>query len=374
MALPRITVVISGRGWSLGSLLAAETAGRLHGTVGTVISNRADAAGLAVALAHGARINVVDHRAHAERERFDAALAAAVDASRPDLVVLAGFMRILGPDFVGRYRDRMLNIHPSLLPRWRGAAPIERAMQAGDRETGVSIMRLVPELDAGSVYAQRAVPLAADDDYASASARLLTVAVELLVDVLERRPEATPQDADGVTYAEKITAVDRSRLMIICTGTQSEMYSVLPHIAGGWTTHQARAGARDSLQDRIDRWHRALVDTTMTVRVLDDGIGVRGHVTVGAATRVGTTDGEILSLYIDPDHWGHGYGRALLHTGRQLLTDQGYERLGLWMVEGNTRALALYQSDGWALEGPREPFILNGVDYGTHELKLHRPN
>ncbi len=102
------------------------------------------------------------------------------------------------------------NIHPSLLPRWRGAAPIERAMQAGDRETGVSIMRLVPELDAGPVYAQRAVPLAADDDYASTSARLLTVAVELLVDVLERRPEATPQDADGVTYAEKITAVDRT--------------------------------------------------------------------------------------------------------------------------------------------------------------------
>jgi len=129
------------------------------------------------------------------------------------------------------------------------------------------------------------------------------------------------------------------------------------------------------IRDRIDRWHRALVDPTMTVRVVDDGEGVRGHVTVGTAScPTGTTDGEILSLYIDPDHWGHGYGRALLHTGRELLTDQGYERLGLWMVEGNARALALYESDGWALEGPRQPFILGGVDYGTHEVKLHRPD
>ncbi len=127
------------------------------------------------------------------------------------------------------------------------------------------------------------------------------------------------------------------------------------------------------LQDRIERWHRAIADPTMTVRVVDDGEDVRAHVTVGAATQPGRTDGEVLSLYVHPDHWGHGYGRALLVTGRGLLAQQGYRRPGLWMVEGNTRALALYESDGWALEGSRHPFVLNGVDYGTHELKLHRP-
>lgn len=140
----------------------------------------------------------------------DATTAAAVaDAAGDDgAVVLCAFGALITAPLLDGLP--IYNIHPSLLPRWRGAAPIERAIQAGDAETGVSIMRLVEELDAGPVYAQRRVPLTAEDDHASASARLLAIAVELLVDVLERRPEPTPQSDDGVTYAEKITAADRT--------------------------------------------------------------------------------------------------------------------------------------------------------------------
>jgi methionyl-tRNA formyltransferase len=104
----------------------------------------------------------------------------------------------------------ILNVHPSLLPRWRGAAPVERAMMAGDVQTGVSIMRLVAELDAGPVYAQQAEPILPTDDYATLSARLQDVSVALLSQVLDTRPEPTPQPEDGITYAEKLTAEDRT--------------------------------------------------------------------------------------------------------------------------------------------------------------------
>jgi methionyl-tRNA formyltransferase len=104
----------------------------------------------------------------------------------------------------------ILNVHPSLLPRWRGAAPVERAMMAGDAQTGVSIMRLVAELDAGPVYAQQPEPILPTDDYASLSARLRDVSVKLLELVLETDPAPTPQPEDGVTYAEKLTAEDRT--------------------------------------------------------------------------------------------------------------------------------------------------------------------
>jgi methionyl-tRNA formyltransferase len=104
----------------------------------------------------------------------------------------------------------ILNVHPSLLPRWRGAAPVERAMMAGDAQTGVSIMRLVAELDAGPVYAQQPEPILPTDDYATLSARLRQVSVALLGHVLDTRPEPTPQPEDGITYAEKLTAEDRT--------------------------------------------------------------------------------------------------------------------------------------------------------------------
>jgi methionyl-tRNA formyltransferase len=133
---------------------------------------------------------------------------ARIEAVRPDAVVLCAFGALVKEPLLGDHD--ILNIHPSLLPRWRGAAPVERAMMAGDVQTGVSIMRLVAELDAGPVYAQQAEPILPSDDYAALAGRLQDLSVRLLTDVLERRPAPEPQPEDGVTYAEKLTVEDRT--------------------------------------------------------------------------------------------------------------------------------------------------------------------
>jgi methionyl-tRNA formyltransferase len=123
-----------------------------------------------------------------------------------DVVVLAAYGALI-PEAV-LDRALWLNVHPSLLPRWRGAAPIERALMAGDPETGVTIIKLVPELDAGPIAAQRSFPIGADDDFGTVSARAAELGAELIEDVLPE-PAFTPQPEDGVTYAEKIGPADR---------------------------------------------------------------------------------------------------------------------------------------------------------------------
>jgi methionyl-tRNA formyltransferase len=138
----------------------------------------------------------------------DAETGARVAAIEPDAVVLCAFGALVKAPLLSDHD--ILNVHPSLLPRWRGAAPVERAMMAGDAQTGVSIMRLVAELDAGPVYAQRAEPILPTDDYATLAARLQEISVALLTEVLDTRPEPTPQPEDGITYAEKLTAEDRT--------------------------------------------------------------------------------------------------------------------------------------------------------------------
>jgi phosphoribosylglycinamide formyltransferase-1 len=173
MAIPRITVLVSGRGSNLGALLAAEGAGTLSGTVSAVISNRPEAAGLATATAHGIATAVVDHRRFGDRDAFDAALATAIDASEPDLVLLAGFMRILGPAFVRRYQGRMLNIHPSLLPAYPGLHTHRRALEDGVRIHGCTVHFVTPDLDHGPIVIQAAVPVHAADDEATLAARVL---------------------------------------------------------------------------------------------------------------------------------------------------------------------------------------------------------
>jgi methionyl-tRNA formyltransferase len=133
---------------------------------------------------------------------------ARIAAIRPDAVVLCAFGALVKEPLLTDHD--ILNVHPSLLPRWRGAAPVERAMMAGDAQTGVSIMRLVAELDAGPVYAHRAEPILPSDDYAALAGRLQDISVDLLTDVLERRPAPEPQPEHGVTYADKLTADDRT--------------------------------------------------------------------------------------------------------------------------------------------------------------------
>jgi phosphoribosylglycinamide formyltransferase 1 len=141
--------------------------------VAAVISNRADAAGLEVAAARGVATRVVEHRSYASREAFEAALAAEIDRISPSLLVLAGFMRVLTPAFVGRYRDRLLNIHPSLLPAFPGLDTHVRALAAGVKLHGCTVHFVTGELDHGPIVIQAAVPVQPDDTPETLAARVL---------------------------------------------------------------------------------------------------------------------------------------------------------------------------------------------------------
>ncbi|MCB1723125.1 MAG: phosphoribosylglycinamide formyltransferase [Chromatiaceae bacterium] len=178
-----VVVLISGGGTNLQALI--DTAPRRGFRIAGVISNRPAVKGLARAAAAGIATRVVDHTAHPDRAGFDAALAAAIDAFAPDLVVLAGFMRILTPAFVDRYRGRMINIHPSLLPAFQGLHTHRRALEAGVAEHGASVHFVTAELDGGPVIAQARVAVEADDDEDRLAARVLAREHVLLPQVVE---------------------------------------------------------------------------------------------------------------------------------------------------------------------------------------------
>ena len=168
-----IVVLISGNGSNLRAIARQAESGALPVEIRAVVSDRADAAGLAWAADHGLHTVVVPARDFQERADFDAALAAQVERHAPGLVVLAGFMRVLGAGFVDRYAGRLLNIHPSLLPRHRGLHTHRRAIEAGDRVHGASVHFVTRELDGGPVVLQARVPVRDDDDEASLAARVL---------------------------------------------------------------------------------------------------------------------------------------------------------------------------------------------------------
>jgi phosphoribosylglycinamide formyltransferase-1 len=165
--MKRVVILISGRGSNMQAMVEAGL------PVAAVISNRADAAGLEYAAGRGIATAVVSHRDYATRETFDAALAQAIDGFRPDLVALAGFMRILTPGFVSRYQGRMLNIHPSLLPAFPGLDTHARALAAGVKLHGCTVHFVTAELDHGPIIMQAAVPVLAHDDEARLAARVL---------------------------------------------------------------------------------------------------------------------------------------------------------------------------------------------------------
>jgi len=164
-----LVILISGRGSNMQALLEANLPCR----IAAVISNREDAEGLVIAKAHGIPAIVVDHRTHADRESFDHALAKEIDAINPDIVALAGFMRILGADFVDRYRGRLVNIHPSLLPSYGGLGTHARALRDGVKIHGCTVHFVTPDLDHGPVIIQAAVPVLRDDTEQSLGARVL---------------------------------------------------------------------------------------------------------------------------------------------------------------------------------------------------------
>jgi phosphoribosylglycinamide formyltransferase-1 len=177
--MKRIVVLISGQGSNLDAIVRASEAESWPGRVVAVISNRAEAGGLARAQAHGIATQVLDHKAYADRAAFDAALAERVDSHAPDLVVLAGFMRILTPGFVSRYEGRMLNVHPSLLPSFTGLNTHRRAIEAGCKVAGATVHFVCAELDHGPIVAQAVVPVRPDDDETTLAARVLAAEHEL---------------------------------------------------------------------------------------------------------------------------------------------------------------------------------------------------
>jgi len=164
MAQPfRLVVLISGNGSNLQALIDHIANGVLPATIAAVISNNADAQGLGRAQQAGIPAKVIDHRNHPSRESFDAALMAGIYAYCPDAVILAGFMRILTPLFVRHFHGRLLNIHPSLLPKFTGLNTHARALAAGEREHGCSVHFVTGELDGGPVVAQSVVAVLPDD-------------------------------------------------------------------------------------------------------------------------------------------------------------------------------------------------------------------
>ncbi len=165
----KAVILISGRGSNMQALLEAD----LPVEFACVISNRPDAAGLAFAAGRGVATAVIDHKAYPDRVGFDAALAVEIDRHAPDLVILAGFMRVLTDDFVRRYVGRMINIHPALLPAFPGLHTHERALQAGVKLHGCTVHYVTPEVDVGPIIIQAAVPVRVDDTPEILAARVL---------------------------------------------------------------------------------------------------------------------------------------------------------------------------------------------------------
>ena len=176
--MKNIVILISGGGSNMAAIVRAAEQGRLaerlNARGAAVLSNRADAQGLAFAHEHGIATQVLDHKAFASREAFDAALMAEIDRYAPDLVVLAGFMRILTPGFVAHFAGRLLNIHPSLLPAFAGLNTHLRAIDAGCRFAGATVHQVTAELDHGAILAQAVVPVLPHDTAESLAARVLT--------------------------------------------------------------------------------------------------------------------------------------------------------------------------------------------------------
>ena len=175
--MKNIVILISGGGSNMAAIVrAAERdrwSERFGARIATVISNKAEAGGLALAKSHGIETAVVPHKDFPSREAFDEALAKAVDAHSPALVVLAGFMRILTPRFVGRYAGRLINIHPSLLPAFPGLNTHQRAIDSGCKVAGVTVHQVTTELDHGPILDQAVVPVLPDDTAITLAGRVL---------------------------------------------------------------------------------------------------------------------------------------------------------------------------------------------------------
>ncbi len=206
-----VVILISGRGSNMQVIAEAGLPVR----VAAVISNRADAAGLEWAAKRGIATQMVDHRGFAGRDAFDAALADAIEAHRPDLVVLAGFMRILGEAFVTRFAGRMLNIHPSLLPSFPGLHTHRRAIEEGVKVHGTTVHFVTPALDHGPIVIQAAVPVLPDDDEDSLAERVLEAEHRIYPQAVRWFAEDRLVIRDGVVRVNGSDARDCAQLLMV---------------------------------------------------------------------------------------------------------------------------------------------------------------
>lgn len=183
-------VLISGQGSNLQALMRACAAPDFPAEIALVIANKTDAAGLQIAQAAGISTQVILHQDYTTRESFDAALHSALGEAQIELVCLAGFMRILTAEFVEKWAGKMINIHPSLLPKYKGVDTHQRALEAGDKEAGCSVHFVTPELDAGKIILQASVPIL-DGDTAE------KLAVRVLMEEHKIYPQALKLLAEG---------------------------------------------------------------------------------------------------------------------------------------------------------------------------------
>lgn len=174
MATFNIVILISGRGSNMQAIIDQALSGNLPITVKAVISNRPDAPGLALASKHGINTRVVDHEDYPDKQSFETALSTCINEYQPRLIVLAGFMRVLSSDFVGKYKNRMINIHPSLLPQFPGLNTHQRAISAGAREHGASVHFVTADIDSGPIIIQRCIPIDAADTPETLASKVLT--------------------------------------------------------------------------------------------------------------------------------------------------------------------------------------------------------
>ena len=193
-----IVILISGRGSNMEAIVHACQQEGWPARIAAVVSNKADASGLRFAADHGIATAVVDHKAYPSREAFDAELAKVIDTFTPDVVVLAGFMRILTEGFVRHYEGRLLNIHPSLLPAFPGLHTHQRAIDAGCKLAGATVHFVTPELDHGPIVMQAAVPVRPDDTADSLSRRVLTQEHRIYPQSVRWLVEGALQVQDGI--------------------------------------------------------------------------------------------------------------------------------------------------------------------------------
>ncbi len=193
----RLAVLVSGRGSNLQAIIDAIRTGRLQASVEIVVSDAADAPAVARARAVEIPAAVVRRRDYSSRAEFDLALAGAVEKARPDLVVLAGFMTLLGPAFLDRFPGRVINIHPSLLPAFPGLEAQKQALEYGVRFTGCTVHYVDYGMDSGAIIDQRVVEVMPGDDVESLSARILEQEHQLLVDVIGRLGEQMNRRLNG---------------------------------------------------------------------------------------------------------------------------------------------------------------------------------